>query len=139
MFNGISNELWTLANKEALQYVLDHYDRQVLPIITTAFWSEGERLTAAEPWNQVMEHGAHLIKFQLSSIETVIIGWQVNYELTPAQVDLMRKLFDLKIATPGHTIFLSKQELAILKSRGDKGLKECRELLAAIGIVIPVD
>lgn len=137
IFSGISEDLWTIAKNEALQYVLQEYGGQVFPIITAAFWSEGEYLTAGEPWNLVINHGAHLIRNQFSDIETAIMEWQEYYELAPAHIDLIRLLFNRKMTTPDQPILLSKQELAIIKRNGDEGLDDSRELLAAIGIIIP--
>lgn len=137
LFNGIPAYLWNIAKKEALQYVLQEYNGQVLPVVTAVFWSKGEYLTAAEPWDRVFGHGAHLVKLQLLDIESAIVGWQEEYEFLPAQVDLMRQLFNRKMAAPGHSILLSEQELSILRSRGTEGLEASRELLAAIGLVLP--
>jgi hypothetical protein len=134
---GMPPSLLALAEGEALQYVLQEYDGTIMPIITAAFWSEGEYLAAAEPWVQVFDHGAHLIHTQIQDYETAISEWQAEYEMPSAQVDLMKSLFNRKIASSQKQILLSDSELDALIISGDEGLDESRELLATVGIIVP--
>lgn len=69
---GMPTEHLSIANNEALQYVLQEYGGTAMPIITAAFWSAGDYLTAAEPWSQVFVHGAHLIRIQLQEHSAII-------------------------------------------------------------------
>jgi hypothetical protein len=137
LLTGMSPEHLSLANNEALQYVLQEYDGTVMPIITAAFWNAGEHLTAAEPWSQVFIHGAHLIRIQLHDPVAAIKEWQTEYQMSSSQVNLMKSLFERRIAYPNQQIFLNDWEQDILTSSGMEGLTESQELLAAVGVVLP--
>jgi hypothetical protein len=136
-FTGISDELYSLAQQEALQYVLDDYRGALVPIITAAFWSEGEFLAVAEPWPEVVTNGAHLVSIQLMEPDAAMVEWREECEMSPSQVALMRSLFDRKMATPNAPVVLEDSERDILTSEGDEGIDESRRLLAAIGIIVP--
>jgi hypothetical protein len=133
----MSPEHLSLADNEALQYVLQEYHGTIMPIITAAFWRAGKHLTAAEPWGQVLTHGAHLIRTQLQDTEVAIREWQTKYQMPSSQVNLMKSLFDRRMASPNHQIFLGDWEKDILTSHGMEGLEESQKLLAAVGVMLP--
>ena len=91
--SGMPSDLVALAEREALQYVFDEYQGQVGPIITAAFWSTGDDVTAAEPWPTVVEHGAHLVRIEAMETEAAIVEWQQEYEWDAAEVTLLRSFF----------------------------------------------
>jgi hypothetical protein len=136
-FVGINSDLLTLANEEALQYVLEEYNGSTIPIITAAFWSAGEYLTAAEPWSEVVANGAELVRIQLMNTEAAIEEWQNAYELSSSQVALMRSLFERKMTAPNAQITLSNDELNVLTANYAEGIEESCELLNDIGILLP--
>ena len=136
-FTDMPEDLRALAHAEALQYVFDEYNSKIAPLITAAFWSRGDTLTAAEPWSQVLKHGAHLLDTELSEPEGAVSAWAEYYGLSDEQVDLLRALFRRKTTIPDEQITLDQPEYRILVSKGSEGLEECRELLLALGIVIP--
>lgn len=135
--NGIPSDLLSIANGEALQYLLQEYNGVVRPIITVAFWSQGDYLTAAEPWPQVFDHGAHLVRIQLKDTESGIAEWKTQYEMLPSQVELTRSLFYRWMTSSSNKILLNDREQNVLLAKGTEGLDESRELLAAIGIILP--
>lgn len=135
--SGIPENLLVLANQEALQYVLQEYKGITMPIITAAFWSEDDYLTAAKPWQEVFANGAHLVRIQLLDTEKAIAEWQTNYELKSSQVELTRSLFYRKVTRPQTQIVLDDQERSVLASDGTEGIEVSRELLAGIGIILP--
>src|SRR5262245_29519005 len=52
-FSAAPPEVWDLAQREALEYLHFEFAESDLPLVTAAFWSEGERLVAGEPWPDV--------------------------------------------------------------------------------------
>ncbi len=136
-FEGMPTALWEIAQAETLQYLLQEYQGSDVPLITAAFWSEGENLASTEPWSEVFDNGAHLVRIQLLEPEDAIADLQSNYELSPQQVNLLRSLFIRKTAAPDIPIILNDQERSITVTQGATGVEESRELLAAIGIVLP--
>lgn len=137
MLAGMPDELVQLAQREALQYVLDEYDGVTEPIITAALWSDGDAITAAEPWADVVAHGAHLVRIEAMETEAAMSEWQTEYEWSEAQTALLRRLFERKMALPGARMMLENTEYDQLVADGRDGLAESRELLAAIGIELP--
>jgi hypothetical protein len=133
---GMPTHLHKLAYEEALQYVLQDYRGVVMPVITAAFWSKGDRLEASEPWQQVFENGAHLIRIQLMELSQALSEWQEAYDLSSSQVALAQSLFDRKIATPDRPITLDSRERDILlaEATSDEGIDESRASFAEIGI-----
>ncbi len=132
---GIPEDLERLARDEALQYVLDEYDGKVSPVITAAFWGYADSLTAAEPWTDVVRHGAHLLSTELLEPEDAIAEWTDYYDLSDEQSTLLRGLHNCRVKNDKFT--LSESEYKVLTSRGVNGVEESRDLLAAIGIKLP--
>lgn len=137
-FEGMPDELRPLAHEEALQYVLQEFEGEARPVITSAFWSRGGgRLAAAEPWEQVFDNGARLVRLQLLGPDEGLAGWREQYELTDDQAALARSLFERRMASPGEPLTLTEQERDLLGASDDEGLEECRESFAEIGISLP--
>jgi hypothetical protein len=133
-FVGAPEDVVVLAREKPLQYLLDDFNGIVKPFVTAAFWSEGDWLTAAEPWPLVLEHGAHVLRIQLMEPETALAEWQENYGFSDAQVSLPKALFDRRIAKPTGRVALNDAERRMLTADGVAGLDYTRELLAAIGV-----
>ena len=133
---GIPPHLERLAHDEALQYVLDNYRGKVIPIITAAFWSEGTRMAAAEPWNEVFVNGARLLKLQLIDTRVALEQWRTDYEMSASQTQLVRALFERKIALPNATVEMSdtERETLLRAAQSPEGKKETLASLAEIGI-----
>jgi hypothetical protein len=129
--------LRALAEAETLQYLLQEHQGVIRPIITTAFWTEGDRLAANEPWDQVYEHGAALVRFPLMGQLPAVEALRGDYDLSQAQVELLQRLFRQKIDANGTSISLDWTDMQELLAEGSEGLQECRELLTSIGIEFP--
>lgn len=138
-FRGAPVKLRSLADEHALQYVLQEYQGAAMPVITAAFWNDGERLVAAEQWQQVIENGAHLVRIQLLSAEAARAEWERHYEMSRAQVALARSIFERKMAAPETTLELDNSVRDLLRAncKGAEGMNESRESFAEIGILLP--
>lgn len=137
-FAGIPAPLLDLARREALQYVLDDYRGQTVPVITAACWGTGENVMATEPWEDVVTHGAHLLRIE--SMETVLalVALEEEYEFSGEHLRLVRSVYERRRASEGN-ILLMLEEHAALVGEGDAGLDESRMLLATVGVGIPHD
>jgi len=135
-FRGMPGDLLPLAGEEALQYVLDEYKGKTSPIITAAFWTEGESLAAAEEWPPVFDNGAHLIRIQLMDTNTALQEWRAQYEMSAEQVALAQTLFQRKIAAREGPVELAADERQFLAGQAESpdGLDEALESLKEIGI-----
>jgi hypothetical protein len=134
---GMPVELRARAEQETLQYILEEYDGIIQPIITAAFWSKGEHLTASEPWANVVTHGAHLIRIEVMQTERAIREIQTEYEFSDEQLQLVRSVYERKVEVPNSNLLLSEQEREQISSQGMQGLEQCRELFSKIGILLP--
>lgn len=136
-FVGIPPKLLSLAQDEALQYVLENYGGRIVPVITSAFWSEAIHLTARESWHEVFKHGAHVLRIQVLETEDAIREWKDNYEMDSSKTLILRSLFERKLKNPKDEIILSQKEMSVLTEDGVQGLDESQELFSSIGIIMP--
>lgn len=134
---GMPSELLMRAEQEALQYVLEEYEGKIQPVITAAFWSKGEHLTAAEPWANVVTHGAHLIRIEVTQTEKAFREIQTQYEFSDEQIQLVRSIYERKVEMPNANLLLTERERDQISSQGVQGLEQCRELFSKIGITLP--
>jgi len=139
-FAGLPDDLATLAHEEALQYVLQDYEGLPLPIITSAFWGDGQQqhVTAAEAWSDVFENGGFLIKNQLLTEDESLAAWQAEYELTDEEVTFVTSLFHRKLSQPTSELNLTAADLSLLESivKDDEGLETCRMSFAELNILL---
>lgn len=135
-FIGAPSAVQTIAQQQTLRYLFDDPNGQVRPTITAAFWSDGDNLTAREPWTKIIEHGAEIIANQTLPLEEAILAWTENYEFSDEQVGLLHGLF-ARWKAASSLIVMTAEERAILTAQGDAGLAETRELLAVVGIEVP--
>ena len=63
-FRGMPSRLRLIAQSQTLRYNRQVYRGQTVPLITAAFWSDGEYLTAAFPWSDVFRNGAHIVRVE---------------------------------------------------------------------------
>ncbi len=134
-FKGMPPNLLTIANEHALQYVVDDYKGETVPVITASFWSNGEYLTAAEPWQGVLTNGAHLVSTEIMETDDALAEWQIEYEFSAPQVALVQRLYQKRLAAET-SVILNGQDRDEITTDGDEGIDEARELLVAVGIMM---
>lgn len=138
-FEGMPDELYSLAFDDALQYILDEYEGQDLPVITAAFWGAGGRLAAVEPWPEVYKNGAHMVRIQLMEADEALTEWQLEWEMPPRLVALARSIFERKMRSPNETLTLSAEDRDLIAegAEADGGMDASRESFSEIEIVLP--
>jgi hypothetical protein len=130
---GMPASLRALAERETLQYLLQEYKGTTQPVITAAFWSEGESVVAAEQWDQVLSNGAHLAKLQL--LGAAALGeWQKLYKFNSREFELVRSLFSRKMSNPDETVILTASEADTILTDAP-GVDESKALLRQIRIL----
>lgn len=139
-FAGLPDDLVTLAYEEALQYVLQDNEGIPSPIITSAFWGDGQQqhVAAAEAWADVFENGAFLIKNQLLTEDESLAAWQAEYELSDDEATFVTSLIHRKMSQPTSELNLTAADLSLLESiaKDDEGLETCRMSFAEINILL---
>ena len=137
---GVPDHLKALL-QEALQYVLQDVPGHAVPVITAAFWSDlsSSRVTAGEPWSDVVKHGAVLVRNQTLPADVAIKRWASDFEFTTAQTAFTDALFKRRLTTANGVVHLTSAEAQQVRSMadGDAGFQACRESLSEIGIVLP--
>jgi hypothetical protein len=138
--HGLPIELKILAD-EALQYVLQDIDGKNLPIITAAFWGKlnDSRISAIEPWPDVVKNGAVLIKNQTLQTTDAIHAWSKEFEFTPSQTSLTTLIFEKKMIAKRSPVYLTPADAQQLLSMADdnEGFQACQESLGEIGVFLP--
>jgi len=137
LLRGLPSALDAVAG-EATQYLLQEVRGVDMPVFTAAFWSvsDGDRILAAEPWDEVIQNGGILVNKQFSPITEAFDVWEEEFELTAPELDLLKSLFTRRIANPNISISLLPREKELLESTADEleGMAACKESLAEIGI-----
>ena len=121
----------------ALKYIQDSDRSDVRPMITAAFWSDGDAISAAEPWTDVLQHGAHLVRVEAMDTEAALSEWQAQYEWSGQAMMVLTRLYKRRIALSGSPLVLDEEEYEQLVANGRDGLANARELFASIGILLP--
>ncbi len=131
---GIPTDLYNLMKQHALPYMHTFGPIIDSPVITAAFWGNGEALTASEPWSQVLENGANILDIELLDFDEALAVVEENYDFLPFQLATVKTLFKRKMAEPDSVITLSEQETNSLTEVSSEGFEESSELFLAIGI-----
>src|ERR1044072_4750888 len=77
LFRGMPPQLRSIADNQTLKYNRQVYRGELVSLITALFWSDGEYLSAALPWQQVFRNGAHIIRVELmEDTEAALKEWQ---------------------------------------------------------------
>jgi hypothetical protein len=113
--------------------MLDEYQGEVGPIITTALWGQDADLIAADPWESFLEHGGHLIEYELLDPEAAIAAWAAYYELDSPAEDVLQALYSRRLGGTDLPVLISVDEWSILIRHGMSGIEASRELFAAVG------
>jgi hypothetical protein len=115
-FRGLPADYRPLA-EWCLGFIHEDPQGNEVPMVTAAFWDGGEYLVATEPWEQVWEHGGHLLKCQLmENPEEALPLWHQDFGLSAELIDLARSLFRRKMARPGAAFVLESDEAALLRA-----------------------
>jgi hypothetical protein len=138
-FRGMPVDLRAIADKLALQYMLQDVDGKVVPLVTAVFWSTGERLSAAVPWEEFMENGGHILRTHLMDRAASLAEWAMGYGMTAEEVALAERVFDRKQAAKSSWIDLTEDEARWLEEHAEKpeGMKQCRKSFSEIGVFVP--
>jgi hypothetical protein len=138
-FRGMPADLRAIADKITVQYLQQEVAGRARPVVTAVFWSAGDVLTAAVPWPEFMENGGHVLRVHLMEPEMALAEWAVGYELSTAEVDFARTVFERKSQAKTSWTDLSEGEARWLAEQAEsvEGMRRCRQAFAEIGIYVP--
>src|SRR5262245_2872835 len=131
-------DLKVIADKIALQYMLQEIEGRAIPLVTAVFWSTGETLSAAVPWAEFMENGGHILRIHLMERSAALAEWTKAYAMTAEEVAFAERVFDRRQAAKSW-IDLTEDEARWLEARAETpaGMKQCRKSFAEIGVFVP--
>lgn len=133
-FQGAPKEIIDLAKNEALQYLLEEVEGEVVPLITTAIWEEDGVFKSLDTQSSFMEHGGEIIETHLLDINEAKEIWQEEYEMEEEHCELVLSLFKRKIANPSEKIILTADEIKIIGVDDEFGIQESKMCCEQIGI-----
>lgn len=131
---GADEKIKRVANEEALQYVLEDVEGKVIPVISSLFWAIGDEVYANSNFNDIMQNGGYILKYQLQQSKDAILSWREYYDMNEEQIGLTETLFNKKLASNGNQINLTEEEKSILINLYGDDLHDCVESLNEIKI-----
>ena len=138
-FRGMPSRLRVIAESQTLRYNRQVYRGQTVSLITAAFWSAGEYLTAAFPWSDVFRNGAHIVRVELLPDSAAWKEWQDSYQASPEELDFARSLFDRRMSDPARPVVLKESEVDGIRKRArdPQAFADCLKALKPLGILPP--
>lgn len=133
-FNGAPNDIIELANREALQYLLQKVNENTVPLITTAFWGNETKALSNDTFEEIQNNGGFLIKRQILNLEDAFNLWKEYYNMTERQYNLLRDIYKRKIEEPNQLLLMSKEEINMIGTDDEEGLEESKTSFSEIGI-----
>lgn len=135
VLDKVSPAIQQIAYEETLQYLLEEVSGRVVPLITTMFWAEKSGfIVSPHNYEQMVEKGGHLLERQVMEPLKAFQAWSDYFEMTNDEVELMVKLFRMKINQPNAPILLTSQDIALLGT-DEEGLAESRLSFSEINIM----
>lgn len=140
LFAGCPSYQRSLAEQAALPRLRFQYEGKLITHITTAIWDREAYIESAHPWQEFLRRGGDLIGLELKGASSAMLAdWQLEYDMTAAQVHFAKSLLDRKLEDPARPIRLSRADAERLNStsRDAEGLSLAREMFAKLDIVVP--
>jgi hypothetical protein len=133
-FQGAPEAIVALAESDALQFLLQDMPPQgeVMPVITAAFWSVGERMTSCDSWALFERHGGKHLDVETITPARAIDDCIEFYELTAERAGLLRELHAQRCEGSFTLSPTQRKRLLGRKRRAS----EAAALLAAIGVAM---
>ena len=117
-----------------MQYLLDEVNGNVVPLITTAFWGNEKETFSNDTFEKIHNNGGFLIDRQLLNIEDAFNSWKEYYDMTEQQYKLLRSIYKRKIENNDKLLLMSKDEILMIGTDDEEGLKESEISFNEIGI-----
>ncbi|QHE51583.1 hypothetical protein [Pontibacillus sp. HMF3514] len=134
-FTDAPKEVKTLALNETLQYLLDDIEGSIIPVITTAFWGDGDDLYSSDKEEELKENGGFLLETQTRDIKISIDKWKKEFEMSVSQINLIMSIFNRKLKSPSENIYLTNEEINIIGTDDEEGLNESKISFSEFGVL----
>lgn len=134
LLRGAEEKTIDLANREALQYVLDDFDGKVVPFVSAAFWGNKDINYSNLSEDQIVEISDDAILPLLYSEDDTKNFWKESYEMTDEQMELAEEIYKRRISVKGK-INLEINEISKLREWFDN-IDECIESFQELDIYL---
>ena len=134
-FKNFPDYVFNTAKNEALQYVLDEIEGQVIPLITSAFWCNSDGMFSNDNENNLLNNGLKILEIQLSEYEKALSQLIEYYDMTEKQVALLQELFSYKIKSPSEEVIISKELLKLIEFDDLEGREQSRISFSELGFI----
>lgn len=114
LLHGAEEKTIDLANKEALQYVLDEFNGEVIPFVSAAFWGNKDINYSNLSEDQIVKISDEAILPLLYSEDDTKEFWKESYEMTNEQMKLAEEIYKRRLGIKGK-IILQPNEISKLK------------------------
>lgn len=134
----VPENLYKIAVKECLQYMIQDYKGENTPIITSIFWGNDLNIFVNEKWEEALKNGLFIYHTHLQPFEKSLLQWQSYYELTDADIKQIKIITRQVILAGSKPLSLNKETLSFFKTKEEtgNGFGLFKEQLNAIGIII---
>ncbi len=128
-------EAITLLKEESLEYLLDHLNNVVVPIVSSVFWCNHENMIMISAYHNTHKHDFSKLSVYTLPIEQQIEYWQSYYDTMNADhILLLKNLYERKLSHSNSFIYLTETEKKMLP--GNYIDKECAISFAELNIIL---
>ena len=108
-------------------------------VVTAAMWAESGQFTANEPWKAVFYNSLWSCHRQLLPLNVALIEWRHEFGLNDGEVNVLRSLYERRVASTEATIPTESWEREVFTRNGDvAGLRAARHALSGVGITLTI-
>lgn len=136
--NEVPENLYKIAVKECLQYMIHDYKGKNIPIITSVFWGNDLNTFVNEKWADALNNGLFIYHNHFLPFEKSLLQWQSYYELTDTDIKQIKIITNQVSLISKKSLLLNGEILSYFKTKEEtgNGFNLFKEQLSAIGIII---
>lgn len=135
LFANAPENVKSLAQREALEYLYDEVNGSTQPTATIAFWSVGDEIVIDEDYEEFRKNGGEYLLAISVSHNELRNYWREQYELSGEELSAVDYIYErFKARKP-----ISLDDVPVIKQKQvevSDGYEECLTSLEELGIVI---
>ncbi|HIS63456.1 MAG TPA: hypothetical protein IAC14_14680, partial [Candidatus Scybalomonas excrementigallinarum] len=132
LLHGAAKKYVDLAHREALQYVLEEINGEIIPVVSLIFWGDKDKIWANLSQDEIFDLADNMLKPILYDEDKAIDYWKNYYEMSLEQIELLKKIYFKRLNNTGK-IFLNNEIKKILMDWFED-IDECIESFQEINI-----
>lgn len=135
LFANAPENVKSLAQREALEYLYDEVNGSTQPTATIAFWSVGGEIVIDEDYEEFRKNGGEYLLAISVSHDELRNYWREQYELSGEELSAVDYIYERFMARKP----ISLDDVPVIKQKQvevSDGYEECLTSLEELGIVI---